>query len=128
MKKIGLKWKEYTNIHSPGTSLVKSLRVWWDDEKFSLIRYLPCVCWPICSFHLKPYFNTHYTCLQAIFQLHREFLYAGMICIPISMISIPMWMFPVHAGAMCIPAGTIYTLVGTIGNQREIPFCKWFYI
>ena len=58
---------------------------------------------------------TFYTCLHAIFNLHREFLHAGMICIPASMISIPLGMFSIPADAMCVPAGPIWIPEGTIG-------------
>ena len=38
--------------------------------------------------------------LNAIFNLHHEFLYAGMICILMGMISILMGKFYIPAGAM----------------------------
>ena len=56
---------------------------------------------------------------HAIFNLHHEFLYGGMFCILMGMISIglPVGMFSIPAGAMCMYAGMIYIPLGMIGNQ-----------
>ena len=46
------------------------------------------------------------------FNLHREFLYVGSICILVGMIYIPVGRFSVPAGVMRIPAETIGTPKG----------------
>ena len=46
--------------------------------------------------------------MHAIFNLHRECLYAGTTCVPAGMICVPAGMTCVPAGMISIPAGKMY--------------------
>ena len=66
--------------------------------------------------------------LHAVFNMHFKFLHGSTICIVTCMISIPLGMFTILAGAMCIPACTICIVAGTISNR--IPMgdtCLYFF-